>query len=239
MMLVNTSAIEVPSHYRPASNVGELASSIIEYGVLQPILVREKGPEAYELVAGHRRLEACKKVGLTEIPCIVIAAEHRTVISLVENIHQAKLHPLDRAQAFKDALEESGLNAHQLAAKLSKPYNQVHSTLSLLTLSPQQKADFRAGLITYSQCVALATAKDPNKVTNYKDCTDTQIREAVKKAGLNKIKPRPRGWVDEVAKTRRELEELLKCRLDEDAIPVMKRAIEDLKALGYGALKVA
>lgn len=114
----------------------ELAASIAENGLLQPILVRECGGGRYQIIAGERRFRASKIAGLTEIPAIVMDKDDRKVaeIALIENIQREDLNPIEEAMAFRSLSEEYGLTQEELSAKIGKSRSAVANSLRLLDL---------------------------------------------------------------------------------------------------------
>ena len=117
----------------------ELAASIADQGILQPLLVRRAG-ERYELVAGERRLRAAKLAGLTEVPVNVMdddtTDQSAELASLIENIQREDIHPLDEGAAY-DRLRTLGLNVSQITAKAGRSRNHVDGRLRLLNLIPE------------------------------------------------------------------------------------------------------
>lgn len=129
-----------PNRSQPRKNFAdealeELADSIRQFGVLQPILVQKKGAR-YEIIAGERRWRACRKAGLTEIPAIVREySDQETVeLSLIENIQREDLNPIEEAKAFRRLLEEFGLRQEDLAARVSKSRTAITNAVRLLKL---------------------------------------------------------------------------------------------------------
>lgn len=129
-----------PNRSQPRKNfedeaLEELADSIRQFGVLQPILVQKKGSR-YEIIAGERRWRASRKAGLMEIPAIVREYSDRETLelSLIENIQREDLNPIEEARAFKRLLEEFGLRQEDLAARVSKSRTAITNALRLLKL---------------------------------------------------------------------------------------------------------
>lgn len=133
-------AIE-PNPYQPRTAfdqnaVDELAASIEERGVLQPISVRRWG-SAYQLIAGERRLRACKAAGLASIPAILIDAtsdQDMLELSLIENIQREDLNPVEEARAYRSLIDECDLTQEEVAERVSKDRSSVANTLRLLAL---------------------------------------------------------------------------------------------------------
>ena len=115
--------------------IAELAASIGQLGVLQPLLVRRAGA-GYELIAGERRLRAAKLAGLERVPVVVVDTDERGSLerALVENIHRADLDPIEEAAAYKQLLEEAELTHEALAEKVGKNRVTITNTLRLLDL---------------------------------------------------------------------------------------------------------
>jgi ParB family chromosome partitioning protein len=116
--------------------IEELAESVKQLGVLQPILVRRAASGRYELIAGERRLRAAKSAGLGHVPVIVIDTDERGSLerALVENIHRTDLDPIEEAAAFKQLMEEGGLTHEALAQKVGKNRVTITNALRLLDL---------------------------------------------------------------------------------------------------------
>lgn len=142
----------------------ELAESIREYGVLQPIVVtrKELGGEAaatagralsveYELLAGERRLRAAKLIGLPQIPAIIrddTSDKVKLELALVENLQRADLNPIEKARAFKQLIDQFGLRQADVAEKIGKSREVVSNTLRLLNLPEAMQEAVAAGKIT-------------------------------------------------------------------------------------------
>ena len=114
----------------------ELVDSVKVHGVLQPILVRTKGPNEYELVAGERRLRAARAVGLEKIPAVVreLTNEQSLQIALIENLQREDINSIDAAIAYKRLSTEFGLSQEEIAFSLGKSRSAVTNTMRLLTL---------------------------------------------------------------------------------------------------------
>ena len=114
----------------------ELANSILENGLLQPILVREYANGRYQIIAGERRFRACKIAGLSEIPAIILDRDDRKVaeIALIENIQREDLNPIEEAMAYKALIEEYNLTQEELSAKVGKSRSAIANTMRLLEL---------------------------------------------------------------------------------------------------------
>ena len=125
-----------PRKYFDKEALEELADSIVQNGLLQPILVREYGEGRYQIIAGERRFRASKIAGLTEIPAIVLNKDdrHAAEIALIENIQREDLNPLEEALAFKALAEEYDMTQEELSIKVGKSRSAVANAIRLLDL---------------------------------------------------------------------------------------------------------
>jgi len=116
--------------------LAELAASIKEVGILQPIVVRRAGDGAYELVAGERRLRAARLAGLATVPVVLRDSGDSELLreALIENIHREDLNPIELAEAFRQLLEELGLKQEQLADRVGVSRSHIANTIRLLAL---------------------------------------------------------------------------------------------------------
>jgi ParB family chromosome partitioning protein len=121
--------------------LAELADSIQEHGLIQPLVVTHKGPERYQLIAGERRWQAARLAGLATVPVIVKEASPQQMLelALVENIQRADLNPLEEASAYQQLVEEFGLTQEQVAGRVGKSRSAVTNTLRLLRLPAEVK----------------------------------------------------------------------------------------------------
>ena len=133
----------IPNQHQPRvhfdeESLGELAASIREIGVLQPVLVRPIGDSAFELVAGERRWRAARRAGLAIIPAIVRNTNDLGLVerALVENLHRQDLTPLEEAAAYQQLIEDFELTHEQVANRVGKSRSAVTNTLRLMSLPP-------------------------------------------------------------------------------------------------------
>ncbi len=125
-----------PRKYFDKEALEQLAASIAENGLLQPILVREYGEGRYQIIAGERRFRASKLAGLSEIPAIVLDRDDKKAaqIALIENIQREDLNPLEEAMAYKALAEEYDMTQEELSAKVGKSRSAIANTVRLLDL---------------------------------------------------------------------------------------------------------
>jgi ParB family chromosome partitioning protein len=142
--------------------IAELAESIREVGLLQPLIVRELPEGGYELVAGERRLRAAKRLGLPLVPAVVVEAEGPESLekALVENVQRADLNPMEEAGAYAELVERFGLTHEQIAKRVGKSRAAVSNKLRLLQLPETVQMFVREGRLTEGHARALLATSD-------------------------------------------------------------------------------
>ena len=140
----------------------ELVHSIREVGLLQPVVVRRTGPDAYELVMGERRWRACQVAGVEEIPAIIRETGDNDMLrdALLENLHRSQLNPLEEASAYAQLLEDFGCTHDDLAQRIGRSRPQISNTLRLLKLSPQVQRRVAAGVLSAGHARSLLAVED-------------------------------------------------------------------------------
>lgn len=134
-----------PNPFQPRTNfdpeaLEELKKSILSNGLIQPITVRRKDENSYELISGERRLKACKDIGYKEIPAYIIkvdSEEAMLAMALIENIQREKLNPIEIGFAYKRLMEECSLTQEQIAERVGKDRSTIANSVRLLKL-PQE-----------------------------------------------------------------------------------------------------
>jgi ParB family chromosome partitioning protein len=149
----------------------ELAASIDEHGVLQPILVRRKGTR-YEIVAGERRVQACMICGMKSVPATIIEADdtRSLLYALIENLQREDLNPIDEAEGLQLLIDRCGLTQEDLSAKVGKRRATITNTLRLLKLPDEVKRLLATGALSRGHARALLSLQD----------RDLQIRAAAR-----------------------------------------------------------
>jgi ParB family chromosome partitioning protein len=145
----------------------ELTHSVKEFGLLQPIVVRERpgspgsGP-SYELIMGERRLRAARAAGLDTVPAIVRDTTDDALLrdALLENIHRVQLNPLEEAAAYQQLLEEFGATHEELASRIGRSRSQVTNTIRLMKLPVKVQTRVAAGIISAGHARALLGLAD-------------------------------------------------------------------------------
>lgn len=167
--------------------LAELAKSVEQHGILQPLIVRPSGGQ-YELVAGERRLRAAKIAGLTHVPVVIKPLSDREMmeIALIENLQREDLNPLEEADAYKRLMDEFNYTQEQLAERVGKSRSAVANTLRLVTLHAEVRKNLATGRLTEGHARALLAlpiekqAEAARKVIELK----LSVRETERLAGL-------------------------------------------------------
>jgi ParB family chromosome partitioning protein len=141
----------------------ELAESIRQVGLLQPVVVRAAGPSRYELIMGERRWRASQRAGLTEIGAIVKQTQDNELLrdALIENLHRQQLDPLEEAAAYQQLLDDFGATHEQLAQRIGRSRPHISNTLRLLNLPPAVQKRVAAGVLSAGHARALLSLSDP------------------------------------------------------------------------------
>jgi len=141
----------------------ELAGSIAEHGILQPLSVRRAQTGGYELISGERRLRAARLAGLTEVPCIVVNADQResSLLALIENVQRRDLDFVEEAQALQALLAAVGGTQEALARQLGKSQSAIANKLRLLKLTPETLNILRQSGLTERHARALLRLETP------------------------------------------------------------------------------
>ena len=161
-----------PNREQPRKNFNEdalleLADSIKQYGVIQPLIVQKKANH-YEIIAGERRWRAAKMAGVKEIPVIIKDYTDQQVmeISLIENIQREDLNPIEEAMAYKNLMEEFHLKQDEIAEKVSKSRTAVTNSMRLLKLDKRVQQMMIDDMISAGHARTLITIEDPDAQYN-------------------------------------------------------------------------
>lgn len=143
-------------------SLAELADSIREHGVLQPIIVRSVPGGMYQIIAGERRWRASRLAGLQELPAMVVDADDTKVMELamIENLQREDLSPLEEARGYRLLMDATGMTQEQLATRMGKSRPAIANALRLLSLPPQAQQQLEAGAITPGHARVLAGVED-------------------------------------------------------------------------------
>lgn len=183
-----------PRKYFDKEALEDLAASIREHGLLQPILVREYGEGRYQIIAGERRFRAAKLADLTEIPAVVLDKDDKKAaqISLIENIQREDLNPIEEALAFRDLKTEYGMTQEDLSSQVGKSRSAIANALRLLDLPEEVLSMVASGELSAGHARTLLGCKKPDdmirlaKKTVEGDLSVRTLEEEVKRANRPK-----------------------------------------------------
>ncbi|MBR6800705.1 MAG: ParB/RepB/Spo0J family partition protein [Eubacteriaceae bacterium] len=153
-----------PRRYFDDDNIRELAESIKELGIIQPLTVIDKDNGFYELVSGERRLRAAQSIGLERVPCVIISPtdEEKELIMLVENIQREDLTYIEEARAYKKIIDSHNLTQTELAEKIGKKQSTISNKLRLLRLGDEVLDKLTKANLSERHARALLTIPDTN-----------------------------------------------------------------------------
>jgi ParB family chromosome partitioning protein len=153
-----------PRKHFDESRLQELAESIKEKGILEPLIVR-RTDQGYELMVGERRWRAAQKAGLKEVPVLVKEAERREAleISLIENLQREDLNPIEAAEAFKNLIEEFNISQEDLSKRIGKDRTTIANTLRLLKLPMEIRNQLLQNRITSGHARAILSLESKEK----------------------------------------------------------------------------
>ena len=142
--------------------LSELADSIAQHGLIQPIVVKPTAQGRYSIIAGERRWRACRMAGLNEVPVIIKDADDRTLmeIALIENLQREDLNAVEEALGYRSLIDSFGLTQDEVAKKMGKSRSAVTNALRLLALNDAELEALRRGTITAGHARALLSCDD-------------------------------------------------------------------------------
>jgi ParB family chromosome partitioning protein len=184
----------------PPDDLEELAESIREHGLIQPLVVTRSEEGAYQLIAGERRWRAAGMAGLTSVPVVIKEASPQQMLelALVENIQRADLNPLEEAEAYRQLADEFELTQEQIAQRVAKSRVAVANSLRLLRLPEGAKVALAGGEISEGHARALLGVKDQKLQLKVLDqirkrgLNVRQTEELVRRLNQGDAKPRPK-----------------------------------------------
>lgn len=152
-------------HFRDET-LAELADSIREHGLIQPIVVRESGGGFYQIIAGERRWRASKLAGLSEVPVIIMDADalKAAELAIIENIHREDLNAYEEASAYKALIDEYGLTQDEVAQKVGKARTTITNSIRILDLPDDVIELMKTGDISGGHAKALLGLKNPEAI---------------------------------------------------------------------------
>ena len=198
--------------------LNELAASIEEHGLIQPLVLR-KAEKGYEIVAGERRWRAARKIGIREIPCIVreLTDEENMLLAIIENMQREDLNPIEEAEGIRQMIETYGLTQEEVSKSVGKSRPYIANSLRLLRLPEKVRKYIEDGSLSTGHAKAIAAVSDEKKQI---ELAEVAIRDGLSVRQLEKLAQQDKSGV----KTR--------SRVKQKTADV-KRVEEDLKnALG-------
>lgn len=209
-----------PNPYQPRQEfndeaLDELAASIEQLGIIQPITVRSLGDGQFEIISGERRLRAARRAGLQRLPAFVREADSEQMLemALVENVQREELNPIEVALGYKRLLDECGLTQEEVAEKVSKSRATVANFLRLLKLPPRIQAALRDKEVSMGHARALITVDDEEAQVELLEATideDLSVRE---------VERRVRAWREDQKAGEDDGAETTEATADADAQP--------------------
>ncbi|MBL7576283.1 chromosome partitioning protein, ParB family [Peptoniphilus asaccharolyticus DSM 20463] len=192
----------------------ELSESIAEFGVIQPLILKQIGEE-YQIIAGERRYRAAKMAALEEVPAIIknISEEEADKISLIENVQRVDLNPIEEALGYKSVMKEYGITQEELSDAIGKSRQYIGNTVRLLKLEPRVIEFLQKGLLTTSHGKLLLGIKDPKQ--QYREAKRiVKLGNTVKETTLLFSKPVEKTKNIFLDNARRDLEDALGTKVE-------------------------
>lgn len=197
--------------------IEELADSIREHGIIQPLIVRKK-TKGYEIVAGERRWRAAMKAGLTEVPCLIreLTDEQNMLIAIIENMQREDLNPIEEAEGLHQMISIFGLTQEQVSKSVGKSRPYIANALRLLKLPREIKERLAEGLLTAGHARALITVEDDKirmEICDKIIRENLSVRETEKLVAsigkINRKKPAQKEKNPDIVRVEEELKEVL------------------------------
>ena len=208
IIYVQTEQIK-PNPFQPredfdTESIEELAQSIREKGVIQPLLARQRG-DAYELIAGERRLRAAKLLGIKEIPILVKDVEDQDSLelALIENVQRQGLNPIEEAHAYQHLIDKFHVTQDKISEVLGKARVSITNTLRLLKLPHEIQAEIKKGRISFGHGRALLEIEDANQQRRLAQDVISKELSVRELENLIKLK-RPKGSKRKIGQGQRE-----------------------------------
>jgi len=184
-----------PRKHFADGELDELAQSIRDKGLLQPLVVRSRPDGEYEIVAGERRWRAAQRAGLHEVPVLIreLSDGEALEIALIENIQRTDLNPLEEARAYSLLIDRFAYTQQQLAESIGKSRSHITNTMRLLSLPEKVRADIESGKLTAGHARTLVATDNPEALAEQIIALGMSVRQAEglarAKTGRAKAKP--------------------------------------------------
>lgn len=177
------------THFEP-EQLRELAESIAEHGIIQPLIVTRDESNGYRLIAGERRLQAARLAGLQTVPVVMreVADSELLELALIENIQRADLNAIEEAMAYRRLMEEYGLTQEETARRVGKSRVTVANSLRLLNLDQEIRRSLVAGEITEGHARALLGVADPRaRIATWRDVVKRRLSVRDTEAAVRRV----------------------------------------------------
>ena len=232
-------------HFDPEA-LAELAESIRQHGVIQPLTVRKLSSGYYQIIAGERRWRAAKQAGLREVPVVIIEADDRKAMELamIENLQREDLNPMEAAQGFQALMDQYNLTQEQVAQRVGKSRSAVANTLRLLGLAPAVRKLLEEDQISAGHARALLPLAGKAQVQAAQTVVDRDLSVRQTEQLVKRLQAQPREKapqaapaVDYVAEAERDLSNKLgrACRIvhgkKKGRLEIAYYGVDDLNAL--------
>lgn len=219
-------------------SIRELAESIKQKGILQPILVRRRD-DKYEIIAGERRYLSAKFLGMNKLPAIILDVDEREAyeLSLIENIQREDLNPIEKAEAFQSYIDKYRVTHEALAEKLGISRTEITNLLRLLQLPPEIKEEVKKGNLTYGHARAILSLEDAD---SQKKIVERIIKEKLSVRETEKLvnKKRKRVEIPEIKALEDKLQNYLETRVkiqprspEKGRITIEYKSLEELERI--------
>ena len=184
--------------------IDQLAESIREHGIIQPLLVKQT-EDGYELIAGERRWRAAQKAGLHEVPVVIkeTGTHQQLELALIENIQRQNLNPLEEAEAYQQLLEEFGLSQEEIGQRVGKDRSTIANLLRILKLPLEIREKMLEGHLSLGQAKCLLSLDSPQEQLELADLIikrglsvrelEKMIKKTVARRGPEKVLPGVKG----------------------------------------------
>lgn len=248
--VININPLQLkPNPYQPRKTfdectIDELAASIKEYGIIQPIVAEKTGPGDFFIISGERRTRAAVKLGLETVPVILRSFEERRKreVALIENIQREDLNVLEEALAYQEIMEAACINQEELAGKVGKSRSAITNTLRILKLPDEMKGALRDNKITAGHARSLLSVVNPadQKVLFSRIIeTDLSVREteamaADFNAGIGRISKKTKN-----AKKERTDEEIELKDIEQQFIDLLGTKVQIKGGLKKGVIEIS
>ncbi len=226
-----------PRKHFSEEDIDNLASSIRDKGLLQPLVVRPKGPGTYEIVAGERRWRAAQRAQVHDIPVLIRELDDRETleIAIIENVQRSDLNALEEATAYRQLLDQYSYTQQQLADAVGKSRSHIANTLRLLTLPQNVRSMIETGALTAGHARTLVASDNAEDIADKIISLGLSVREAEEMSRTTQVKSTSKSKPDKDADTR-ALERMISEQLGMSVSISHKPDASGILAISYKSL---